>query len=76
MQRGEGGGGGGVQADGLKCRYVVHVKPTLHSALLPELGLKTAEIQASLQSALFSACVLFNNKSFYKWSGYFGPWKQ
>ena len=48
-----GGGDGGVQADGLKCRYVVHVKPTLNSALLPELGLKTAEIQASLQSALF-----------------------
>ena len=47
------GGDGGVQADGLKCRYVVHVKPTLNSALLPELGLKTAEIQASLQSALF-----------------------
>ena len=35
----------GVQADGLKCRYVVHVKPTLYIALLPESGLKTAKIQ-------------------------------
>ena len=43
----------GVQADVLICRYVVHVKPTLYSALLPESELKTAEIQTSLQAALF-----------------------
>ena len=35
----------GAQADGLKCRHVVHVKPTLYIALLPESGLKTAKIQ-------------------------------
>ena len=64
-----------VQADGLKCRYVVHVKPTLYSALLPESGLKTAEIQVC-SPPFFSACVLFNNKSFYKCSLCFRLWKQ